>query len=203
VELSDVKIKYHPKDWCTKKEEIEKDGRDPNPEKRLPYYESEKNPGYVDESTIEKRILRLVKAINYLGIETACCCEGHAPYPHCIKRIRSPQVSGIGRNKGLQNVGILKTFIKEYNPKNEIKWELIPTGDEGDHYNSYTLIVEHEPKNRKEMRTAQSDADRLAQYIYESEKEAQAALLEKITPTRGQKLLKFMEYAQLAQLLLA
>lgn len=180
MKLDDVKIKYHPKDWLTKKEEI-RYRCDDHPEKRLPGYESETNPGYVDESTIDKRILRLVKAVNYMGIETGMGCEGH--YAKDMKtygrEYGAPLINRLGSYVGLENVADLKIFIEGYNSKSKIKWKLILQRWEGDRNNSYSLTVKHGPKNKKEMKAAQFNADCLAQYLHESTKEAYAVKMKK------------------------
>jgi len=157
-ELTGVKIKYHPRDFLSKKELLAKG---PN----CSSYESKTNKGYVDENTIDKKILNLVKAVNYLGIETLMSCQGgHETYAvpcwvYPNTSDRRPWVNWKITKKRGPKIKKLKDLIRKYNALNKIRW---------------IILKQHEVmtlSTKKPIKKIKNEANDLAEFLFKESKD--------------------------------
>lgn len=156
-----MKIKYIPENFSVGKDEDDT-------------YEDKANRGFVDESQIDRNVLRLVKALNCMGFLTCQCCEGS--YRTCIwKKKRdynrcdlSPWVNWlVHQNRdGRERTALLKKLLSEYNKRSAVKWAVFSMGrawSVDGYYEARSLTVARNPKRK----LRKSEIDNLAFFIYD------------------------------------
>ncbi|OYT38168.1 hypothetical protein B6U82_00495 [Candidatus Pacearchaeota archaeon ex4484_31] len=137
------------------------------------------------EGPLDPKIVKLVKAINYFGIETKASCQGHLrrghPFPwvsiwppihpdsdpkklEALRKIDLKHEPDVYRRRFIeQEIKSLEKgidfyqIIQEYNSNNAVKWRIDGTW----------LRPTTEARNLQQLISLQQDAEKLAEYIFE------------------------------------